>query len=113
MRYLLMICDDESDGRSPLELDRDPEHKAWIDYLDRPGVTLLDGVRLRPSASATTVRSRQGETLVSDGPFIESKEQVGGFALIECAHLDDAIEIARRHPWAAHGVVEVRPVWDE
>jgi hypothetical protein len=51
--------------------------------------------------------------LVSDGPFIESKEQIGGFALIECDHLDDAIDIAARHPFAAHGAVEVRPVWDE
>lgn len=113
MRYVLMICDDESDGRSPLELVRDPEHVAWIDFLDRQGITLLDGVRLRPSADATKVHSRNGETLVSDGPFVETKEQVGGFALIECAHLDDAIEAAARHPFAAHGVIEVRPVWDE
>jgi hypothetical protein len=113
VRYMLMICDDESDSRGPLELVRDPEHVAWIDYLDRSGVTLLDGVRLRPSTVATKVRSRAGETLVSDGPFVETKEQIGGFALIECAHLDDAIEVAARHPFAAHGVVEVRPVWDE
>jgi hypothetical protein len=113
VRYLLMICDDESDGRSPLELVRDPEHIAWIDYLDRRGVTLLDGVRLRPSTCATKVQFRKGETLISDGPFVETKEQIGGYALIECAHLDDAIEVAARHPYAAHGVVEVRPVWDE
>ena len=82
MRYMLMICDDESDTRGPLDIVRDPEHVAWIDYLDRTGITFLDGVRLRPSTDATTVRSRNGETLVSDGPFVESKEQVGGFALI-------------------------------
>jgi hypothetical protein len=51
--------------------------------------------------------------LISDGPFVETKEQIGGYALIECAHLDDAIEVAARHPYAAHGAVEVRPVWDE
>jgi hypothetical protein len=113
VRYVLMICDDERDGRGPLELVRAPEHIAWIDYLDRRGITLLDGVRLRPSIDATKVRSRNGETLVSDGPFIESKEQIGGFAVIECDHLDDAIDVAARHPFAAHGVVEVRPVWDE
>ena len=113
MRYMLLICDDESDGRSPLEIVRDPEHVAWIDYLDRRGIPLLDGVRLRPSTDATSVQTRDGETLVSDGPFAESKEQIAGFALIECAHLDDAIEVAARHPFAAHGVVEVRPVWDE
>ncbi len=74
---MLMICDDESDERGPLELVRDTEHLAWIDYLNRQGISLLDGVRLRPSTDATQVRSRDGETLISDGPFIESKEQVG------------------------------------
>jgi hypothetical protein len=113
MRYMLMICDDETDDRGPLELVRDAEHVSWIDYLDRHGVPLLDGVRLRPSTDATKVRSRNGETLVSDGPFMESKEQIGGFALIECEHLDDAIEVAGRHPFARHGVIEIRPVWDE
>jgi hypothetical protein len=108
-----MICDDESDGRGPLDLVRDPAHVAWTEFLDRAGITLLDGVRLRPSGDATKVRSRNGETLVSDGPFMEAKEQIGGFAVIECGHLDDAIEAAARHPFAAHGVVEVRPVWDE
>src|ERR1700693_2771027 len=110
---MLMINDDESDSRGPLALVRDPKHVAWIDYLDRRGITLLDGVRLRPSSDATKVQTRNGETLVSDGPFVESKEQVGGFALIECDNLDDAIDAAASHPFAAHGVVEVRPVWDE
>jgi hypothetical protein len=110
---MLMIGDDESDTRGPLALVRAPEHIAWIDYLDARGITLLDGVRLRPSTDATTVQLRSGETLVSDGPFIESKEQIGGFALIECDNLDDAIDVAARHPFAAHGVIEVRPVWDE
>jgi hypothetical protein len=113
VRYVLMICDDETDGRGPVELVRDPEHVAWIDYLDRAGITLLDGVRLRPSTDATKVRSRNGETLVSDGPFMETREQIGGFAVIECLHLDDAIEAAARHPFAGHGLVEVRPAWDE
>ena len=87
MRYMLMICDDESDERGPLELVRDTEHLAWIDYLNREEIRLLDGVRLRPSTDATKVRSRNGETLISDGPFMESKEQIGGFALIECEHI--------------------------
>jgi hypothetical protein len=77
------------------------------------GSHFLDGVRLRPSADATNVRVRIGETLISDGPFMESKEQIGGFVLIECEHLDDAIEVAGRHPFARHGVIEIRPVWDE
>ena len=102
MRYMLMICDDESDDRGPLELVRDTEHVAWIDYHEPAGdLSFLDGVRLRPSTDATKVRSRNGETLISDGPFMESKEQIGGFAVIECEHLDDAIEVAARHPFAA------------
>ena len=110
---MLMICDDESDDRGPLELVRATDHVAWIDYLDRQGISLLDGVRLRPSSDATQVRSRNGETLISDGPYMESKEHIGGFALIECEHLDAAIEVATRHPFARHGVIEIRPVWDE
>jgi hypothetical protein len=113
VRYMLMICDDESDDRGPLELVRDTEHVAWIDYMDQQGVSFLDGVRLRPSTDATKVRLRNGETLISDGPFMESKEHIGGFALIECEHLDAAIEVATRHPFARHGVIEIRPVWDE
>jgi hypothetical protein len=110
---MLIICDDESDARSPLEIQRDPAHVNWLEFLDRQGITLLDGVRLRPTGDATSVRSRRGETLVSDGPFVETKEQIAGFALIECDHLDDAIEAAARHPFAEHGVIEVRPAWDE
>lgn len=113
MRYMLLICDDESDQRGPQELVRDPQHIAWIEYLGGRGVALLDGVRLRSSADATTVRTRGGKALISDGPFVETKEQIGGAALIECANLDDAIAVAARHPFAAHGIIEVRPVWDE
>ncbi len=69
--------------------------------------------RLRPVAGATSVRVRQGETLVSDGPFAETKDFVGGFAVVECADLDEAIAIAAGHPWAHRGVVEIRPVWED
>jgi hypothetical protein len=113
VRYMLMICDDESDQGSPLEIVRRPDHVAWMEYMDRRGVAFLDGVRLRPSGDATKVRARDGEVLISDGPFVETKEQIGGIALIECDNLDEAIEVAVRHPFAAHGVIEVRPVWDE
>ena len=69
------------------------------------------GDRLRPAADATTVRVRDDEVLLSDGPFAETKEQMGGYDLIECADLDEAIEVASRHPMAKIGVIEVRPVW--
>jgi len=58
-------------------------------------------------------RVRDGELLISDGPFAETKEQMGGFDIIECASLDEAVEIAARHPAAASGAIEVRPLWQE
>ena len=69
--------------------------------------------RLRPSSDASTVRVRDGEVLVSDGPFAETKEQLGGFDIIECASVDEAVEIAAKHPATASGAVEVRPLWQE
>ncbi|KUO15996.1 transcription initiation protein [Streptomyces dysideae] len=111
MKYMLVICDDESDPQGPREITSRPDHVAWIDYMQSSGVELLGGERLRPSGDATSVRARDGEVLISDGPYVEAKEQIGGFALIECADLDQAIEVAARHPFAAHGVIEIRPVW--
>ena len=73
---------------------------------------LLGGERLRPVADATTVRVRDGEVLVSDGPFAETKELVAGFAIVECTDLDEALEVAAKHPYAATGTIEVRPVWE-
>ena len=70
------------------------------------------GVRLRPIVDATTVRVRAGETLVSDGPFAETKDFVGGVVIIDCADLDDAIAIASGHPYARWGGVEIRPIWE-
>ncbi len=111
MRYMLMICDDESIQPSPAEIVADPEGQAWFEEMDRRGV-LRGGERLRPSSDATTVRVRNGEVLLSDGPFAESKEQMGGYNLIECADLDEAIEVASKHPVAKFGVIEVRPIWE-
>ncbi|WP_026877031.1 YciI family protein [Jiangella gansuensis] len=111
MRYALLICNDESISPSMEELNADPVHQAWSADLDRRRAELY-GARLRPVANATTVRVRNGETLVSDGPFAETKDFVGGVVFIECADLDEAIEIARGHPYALHGSVEIRPVWE-
>ena len=108
MRYMLMICDDESEHRDAAD---DSEGHAWFQEMERRGV-LRGGERLRPSGDATTVRMRGGEVLLSDGPFAEAKEQMGGFNIIECADLDEAIEVAYRHPVARHGTIEVRPIWE-
>jgi len=86
-------------------------HQAWEADLERRRAKLY-GARLRPVAGATTVRVRTGETLVADGPFTETKDFVGGFVVLECADLDEAIAIAAGHPYAQWGSVEIRPVWE-
>ncbi|NUT96061.1 MAG: transcription initiation protein [Saccharothrix sp.] len=104
MRYQLLIWEDEATALPPAECDQ------WVeDNQD----TLRQCARLRPSADTTTVRVRDGELLISDGPFPETKEQIGGFHLIECENLDDAIELARKHPAARSGAIEVRPIWEQ
>jgi len=111
MRYMLMICDDESVQLSPAEIAADPKHRPWIEEMDHRGLR-RGGARLRPSSDATTVRVRDDEVLLSDGPFAESKEQIGGYDLIECADLDEAIGVASKHPAAKFGMIEVRPIWE-
>ena len=85
--------------------------QAWEQDLSRRGNELA-GERLRPVANATTVRVRKDEILVSDGPFAETKDFIGGVVIVECQDLDEAIEIAAGHPWAHRGCVEIRPVWE-
>ncbi|MFD3559910.1 YciI family protein [Streptomyces sp. NPDC058686] len=111
VKYVLLICDDEKVSPSNEELEADPTHQAWLADLDRRGGMLV-GARLRPVVDATTVRVRDGETLVSDGPFAETKDFVGGFVIVECGDLDEAIAIAEGHPYARWGGVEIRPVWE-
>ncbi|UYM04522.1 YciI family protein [Solicola gregarius] len=108
MKYVLLICDDESRPPSMEEIRADPAYQAW---LERRGPQLF-GARLRPSAEATTVRVRDGETMISDGPFVETKDFVGGITAIDCDDLDEAIEIAAGHPYAQRGSVEIRPIWE-
>ena len=111
MRYMLMICDDEANQPSRAEMEADPKFWPWVEEMTRREV-LRGGARLRPSSDATTVRVRNDEVLLSDGPFAESKEQMGGYNLIECADLDEAIEVASKHPVAKSGMIEVRPIWE-
>jgi hypothetical protein len=80
--------------------------------MDGRGVR-LQGSRLRPGSDARTVQVRGGEAQLSDGPFAETKEQIGGFDLLECTDFDEAIEVAAKHPAARFGWVEVRPLWQE
>jgi hypothetical protein len=82
-----------------------------MEEMTRRGV-LQGGERLRPTSDATTVRVRDGEVLTSDGPFAETKEQVGGYFAVDCKDLDEAIKIASKIPTARDGSIEVRPIWE-
>jgi hypothetical protein len=104
VRYLLIIRDAvAADGTEPDGCG------GWSEEMRRRGV-LAEGPDLRLDAQGVTVRVREGERLVVDGPFAETKEQVGGLAVIECADLAEAAEVAARHPVAARGSVEIRPL---
>jgi hypothetical protein len=114
MRYALMIALDESAGQRDGELagdDMSPEYAAFMKDAAERGV-LQGGERLRLTSDATTVRVRNGETLTTDGPFAETKEQLAGFFLVDCKDLDEAIDVASRIPGAKDGSVEVRPIWE-
>jgi hypothetical protein len=107
MKYLMLVCTDgEPFEADPSELNP----QAWVDEMESRDIRLT-GDRLRPPSDATTVRVRDGETLVTDGPFVETKEYVGGFDIIDCANLDEAIEVASKHPIAKFGMIELRPFW--
>jgi hypothetical protein len=105
VKYVLLICGDESAAAHA-----EDGCGGWTEEMTRRGV-IAGGAGLRPPAEAMTVRVRDGRTLLSDGPFAETKEQVGGFCLIDCADLDEAIEIASKHPAAGYGMIEIRPLW--
>ena len=114
MRYALLICGDESADAalSPAEGEaRFAEYMKFGDEMGARGV-LRGGARLRPTSDATTVQVREGEVLTSDGPFAETKEQMGGFYIVDCKDLDEAIEVASKIPGARDGSIEVRPLWE-
>jgi hypothetical protein len=113
MQYLLMCCMDEKTWEAVPGAQRDAvmqQYGEWMDELRTRG-QYLAGAKLQPSASATTVRGKNGKATVIDGPFAETKEQLGGYHLLECRDLDEALAFARRIPTiAVGGTVEVRPV---
>src|ERR1700751_1674247 len=114
MRYALLICGDEQSmlARSPEEAQAGmAEYVAFGEEMGARGV-LKGGERLRPTSDATTVQVRDGEVITSDGPFAETKEQIGGFYVVDAKDLDEAIEIAAKIPGASKGSIEVRPIWD-
>lgn len=114
MRYLLMIHTDEvAYAAMPPEAATAgiAAYTAYTDALKTAGAW-LGGERLLPTDTATTVRIRDGRTEILDGPYADTKEQLGGYYMIEAPDLDAAIAWAARCPGASHGTVEVRPIWD-
>ena len=105
MKYIMFVCSDSEPDTDPSPL---PDIEIWVAENDAAG-RRLQGDALAPVTAATTVRVRNGELLVSDGPFTETKEVIVGFDLLECADLDEAIEVARSHPMARSGRLEIRP----
>jgi hypothetical protein len=114
MRYLLLVCWDAE--RMDAQTEPDPsatteaESFPWLDDLQSRGMWIT-GDQLAPPRRARSVRVRNGKPFVTDGPFAETKEAVGGFDIVECGSLDEAVEIAAGHPIAEMGTIEVRPLW--
>ncbi len=118
MQYLLLMCSDETADQRPEDDCRVPGPGAdalasWVSETEARGVRLLAGARLELGADAKTVRDRSGELLITDGPFAETKDLVAGFEVIDCADLDEAVEVASRHPSARSGKIEVRRVFND
>jgi hypothetical protein len=114
MKYLLLIYADEQGFEATGQEEREAIYKEYDDFANDLASKgqMLGGDELAPTTSATTVRVRDGERMVTDGPFAETKEQLGGYFLVDVEDLDAAIEAASRIPSARTGSIEVRPVLD-
>ena len=114
MRYALLIYASEQDWASQSEEESQAVNQEYMaftkDIIDRG--LMKGGEALQPTSTATTVRVRNGETLTTDGPFAETKDQLGGFYLVDCKDLDEAIEVAAGIPDARRGSIEVRPIME-
>ena len=114
MHYALLIYASEQEWANQTEEQSQAVNQEYMaftkDIIDRG--LMKGGEALQPTATATTVRVRDGETLTTDGPFAETREQLGGFYLVDCKDLDEAIEVAARIPDVRRGAIEVRPVME-
>jgi hypothetical protein len=112
MQYLLLIYDEETKLQGMNEADRGQFMGAYIDFTRsiKESGHHRAGAPLQPVSTATAVRVRDGKTLTTDGPFAETREQLGGYYLVEAKDLDEAISIAARIPSARIGTIEVRPI---
>jgi hypothetical protein len=116
MKYMMLVCWDTDamnaqPDPTPDELAKlDDESFPWLDDVQARGVR-LDGDMLAPPRKAATVRVRKGKLAVTEGPFIETKEAIGGFDILECESFDEAVQIAAAHPVAQSGTIEIRPFY--
>jgi hypothetical protein len=114
MKYLCLIYDDEKKWETMSKAEADAymgEYFAFTDAIKGSG-HYIGGEALQPVQTATTVRSRNGKLSTTDGPFAETKEQLGGYYLVEARDLNDAIQVASRIPSARVGSIEVRPIFE-
>jgi hypothetical protein len=107
VRYLMFVCTDPSAEQYDPKQDN---IESWVSEMDGRGIR-ISGNRLTGVDQAITVRKRKGKVLKTDGPFAETKEWIAGFDVIDCASLDEAIEVAAKHPMARFGKIEIRPFW--
>ena len=110
MQYALLIYTDEKRDADATKEQADAIMAAYFAFGEQYKDKVVGGEALLPTRSATTVRAPEGKTITTDGPFAETKEQLGGFYLVNAANLDEAIEIAAHIPGAQYGSIEVRPV---
>lgn len=112
MRYLMLVCLESADAPpSAPNTSSGMDVDDWVDAMDRSGARIL-GWQIEPAERACAVRVRGDEVIVTDGPFVETKEIIAGFDVLEAADLSAAIEIAAAHPMAFAGVIELRPFAD-
>lgn len=114
MKYLCLVYAAEGDWEAlgPEDRVRVYERYGALERELAASGRMLEGAELQPTATATTVRVRNGETLVADGPFAETREQLGGFFLLDCVDVEEALAVARRIPAAERGAIEVRPQYE-
>ena len=114
MKYLCLIYNDEKIRQAMPQPEADKMRSEYIAYSDdiKKSGHYLGGNALQPTATATTVRVRNGRTSTTDGPFAETKEQLAGYYLLEARDLNDAIQVGARIPGARSGSIEVRPIWE-
>jgi hypothetical protein len=114
MRYLLTIYQNEAEHAKLSQEELGAEYQAYMAFgeeAQKRGV-YIGGEALMPVNTATTVQVRGGKTLTTDGPFAETKEQLGGYYLLNCKDLDEAIEFATKIPAAKDGSIEIRPIME-